>query len=311
MTRRVTPRSALPGPVVLAAGRSSGRAGAVPVVRHDLIGDQLLMDLAEFAVNGLLALQVLAVQPFDQLMSWLPPLEVRVVAVAEVELAARCGVVAEPPAAWLVAVVFLDQLVHGGTDRAQDAELFQVGAEPGPEPVIRAGLVDDARVHLEPVIEEPRVLKPDAQARYGDTYQAGNDDRTPLHLCHLRVRARCRPGPAPRDGSGGDVLPDRVQGLAGPAQLNAHRDLRDAVDQGEQAEQQGKGDRADAGAGEEQDAEQDGHQATDDEQRAGAGGLPALEGGEDLKEAADERPGCHDYHQYQRGGLGPHQGDHT
>jgi hypothetical protein len=47
-------------------------------------------------------------------MGWLLALEVRVVAIAEVELATRRGVVAEPLAAWLVAVVLLDQLVQGG-----------------------------------------------------------------------------------------------------------------------------------------------------------------------------------------------------
>jgi hypothetical protein len=63
----------------------------VPVVAGDLLGDQVLVDLVELAVNGLLALQVLTVQPFDELMGWLLALEVRVVAVAEVELAARPG----------------------------------------------------------------------------------------------------------------------------------------------------------------------------------------------------------------------------
>ena len=55
------------------------------------------MDLVELAVNGRLAVQVLAVQPFDNFMGWLLALEVGVVAIAEVELAARRGVVAEPP----------------------------------------------------------------------------------------------------------------------------------------------------------------------------------------------------------------------
>jgi hypothetical protein len=125
--------------MVLAARRGSVSSRGVPVVGRDLLGDQVLVDLVELAVNGFLALQVLTVQPFDEFMSWLLALEVRVVAVAEVELAARGRVVADPPAAWLVAVVLLDQLVERGADRAEDAELFQVRAEPGPEPVVRAG----------------------------------------------------------------------------------------------------------------------------------------------------------------------------
>jgi hypothetical protein len=43
---------------------------------------------------------------------------------------------------------------------------------------------------------------------------------------------------------------------------------------------------------------------------AGASRLAAPERGEDLEEAADERPDPHDQHQYQRGGPGPDQGDH-
>src|SRR6266568_4849046 len=50
-------------------------------------------------------------------------------------------------------------------------------------------------------------------------------------------------------------------------------------------------DRADARAGEEHHAERDGHQPGDDEHRARAGRPPALEPGEDLGEAADQRPG--------------------
>jgi len=34
---------------------------------------QLLVDLVELVVNGLLALQVLTVQPLDELVSWLLP----------------------------------------------------------------------------------------------------------------------------------------------------------------------------------------------------------------------------------------------
>ena len=83
----------------------SGRAGAVHVPSSARRAGQLLMDLLELAVDGSLALQVLTVQALDELMSWLPALEVRVVAVTQVEPAVRRGVVADPPAARFVTVV--------------------------------------------------------------------------------------------------------------------------------------------------------------------------------------------------------------
>lgn len=135
-------------------------------------------------MDGSLALQMLTVQALDELMSGLLALEVRVVAIAEVELAARRGVVADKPAAWFVTVVLLHQRVEGRADCAENAELFKVRAEPRPEPVIRAGLVDGAGVYLDPVADQPRVLKPDDQARDGGDGQPRDDDRAPLfHLC--------------------------------------------------------------------------------------------------------------------------------
>jgi hypothetical protein len=116
--------------------------------------------LVELAVDGALALQVLTVQPFDELMSWLPALVVGMVAIAQQELAARGGMLPDPPAAGLVTVVLLDQLVDARADRAEDAELLQVRAEPGPEPVVRTGLIDGARAHLKPVTEERRRGEP-------------------------------------------------------------------------------------------------------------------------------------------------------
>jgi len=115
------------------------------------LGRPLLMDLVELALHRSLALQVLAVQPFDELMGRLPALVVRMVAIAQQELAARCGMLPDPPASGLVTVVLLDQLVDARADRAEDAELLQVRAEPGPEPVVRTGLIDGARVYLKPV----------------------------------------------------------------------------------------------------------------------------------------------------------------
>jgi len=76
----------------------------------------------------------------------------------------------------------------------------------------------------------------------------------------------------------------------GLAQLDAQHEPRDAVDQAEQAEHQREGDRTDTAAGEQRRAERNGHQPAQDEQRAGARGLLALEGDEDLEDAADEAP---------------------
>src|SRR5690348_586786 len=140
------------------------------------------MELMELAEERCLALQVLTVQPLDKLMSWLLALVVGVVQVTQRELAARRRMVADPPAAWVMAVVLLDQLVHAGADRADDAELGEVGAEPRPEPVVGSRLVDSARVYLKPVPDQPRVDSPQGYARCYGAYQAGCDGGgPPLH----------------------------------------------------------------------------------------------------------------------------------
>jgi hypothetical protein len=141
------------------------------------------MDLLEFAVNRGLALQVLTVQPLDQLMGRLLAVIFGVVPVAEQELAVRRGVLPDSPAAWLVAVVLLDQLVDGGADRAEDAELFNVRAEPGPEPVVGSGLIDSARVYLEPVADLASVHDPQDDGNQSGEYQASHDGRAQSHHC--------------------------------------------------------------------------------------------------------------------------------
>ena len=97
------------------------------------------MNLMELAVDCRLPLQVLPVQPLDEFMSWLLALVFGVVAVTQGELAVRRRMVADPPAAGGMAVVLLDQLIHAGGDRADDAELGQVRAKPRPEPVVGPG----------------------------------------------------------------------------------------------------------------------------------------------------------------------------
>ena len=52
---------------------AGGRTGAVHVTSGGRYAGQLLMDLLELAVDGSLALQVLAVQALDELMSGFLP----------------------------------------------------------------------------------------------------------------------------------------------------------------------------------------------------------------------------------------------
>src|SRR5215472_6456123 len=122
-------------------------------------------------------------QPLDQLMSWLFALVVGVMPIAEQELAACRGMLPDSPAARLMAVVLLDELVDARADRAKDAELFEVGAEPGPESVVGTRLVDGARMHLEPGADLPGVDNPEGDDRQSGAYQDGDDDRTPFHNC--------------------------------------------------------------------------------------------------------------------------------
>jgi hypothetical protein len=95
-----------------------------------------------------------------------------------------------------VAVVLLDELVDARADRAEDTELLDVGAEPGPESIIGAGLVDCAGVHLEPVADLPGVDNRQGDDRQSGAYRRGYEDRTPFHNCspsftprHSRNRA--------------------------------------------------------------------------------------------------------------------------
>src|ERR1700760_3156403 len=107
---------------------------------------------------------------------------VGVVAVTEHELPACGRMCADPPAAGLVAVDFLYQLVEPGADRAEDTELGNVRAESRPESVIRTRLIDRARVHLEPVTHQARVENPEDDACHSRAYEASRNDLAPLHL---------------------------------------------------------------------------------------------------------------------------------
>src|SRR5262249_25063961 len=139
--------------VLRSPGIGNRRALAGRVLARGTPFSHELMEFVQPALHACLAFGVLTVQPFDELMRRLPAVVVGMVAITEQELASSGRILADPPAAWLVAVVLLDELVDAGGDRAQDAELFDIRTEPGPEAVVGAGLVDGARVHLEPVTD--------------------------------------------------------------------------------------------------------------------------------------------------------------
>src|SRR5271166_2634313 len=141
-----------------------------------------------------------------------------------------------------------------------------------------------------------------SRARAGGENQRehGGDEQPPPALHHHHGRSL-----------GKGLFPhDRVQGVAGPAQLDALHDRIDPLDQVEQTEQQREGDRAHAGVGEQHHAERDRGQPAEDEQRPRPGRLAGAEGGGDLDEAGDDRPAGHDRHQDQCGGPRPGQRDH-
>src|SRR5580693_5593687 len=97
---------------------------------------------------------------------------------------------------------------------------------------------------------------------------------------------------------------ERLRAFADLTDVDARVDLREPVDQAEQTEQQGQGDRADARPGEQQHAERDRYQAGHEEQRANPRRLTGLEAGEELGHAAGERPDRDDEDQHERGRRG-------
>src|SRR5271169_4357145 len=115
-------------------------------------------------------------------MGRLLALVVRMVPVAEHELTAGGRMRADPPAAGLMAVDFLYQLVERSADRAKDAELGNVRAESRPEPIIRSRLIDRSRVQLEPVTHQARVENPEDNACHRRAYEPSYNDLAPLHL---------------------------------------------------------------------------------------------------------------------------------
>jgi hypothetical protein len=86
----------------------------------------MIIEIDQLGVDRGLAFQVLSMEPFDQLVRRLDAVVVGMVPVAEAELTACRGVRADAPTARLVAVELPHELVHGRSDRPDDAELGQV-----------------------------------------------------------------------------------------------------------------------------------------------------------------------------------------
>jgi len=100
---------------------------------------QAPLNLVEFVVDRFPALDVLAVQLFDQLAGRLLSVVVRVMAGAEQELAVGRFVGADAPAAALMAVELARYLVHARKGCPDEAELSDIRSDPGPEAVVGAG----------------------------------------------------------------------------------------------------------------------------------------------------------------------------
>jgi hypothetical protein len=94
------------------------------------------MDFLKPVMNGSLLCRVLAVHPNNQVVRRLEAVVVGVVAVTKEKLAACRRMRPHSPAARLVTVVFLYELIDGSSDGAEDAELGDVRTEPSLEPVV-------------------------------------------------------------------------------------------------------------------------------------------------------------------------------
>ena len=90
---------------------------------------QLLVNLPKPGVNRLLPLNVLSVQPGNQLGIRLLALVVRMVAPTQIELPTRSLVVTHPPTAGLMTIEFLYYLVYGCRDGSDNAELGNIRSE--------------------------------------------------------------------------------------------------------------------------------------------------------------------------------------
>ena len=118
---------------ILAVGAAHARCSGVASHHIFLVRpgrDDALMEFMELVPDGSLLFLVLAVHPNDEVVCRFDALEVGVVPVAKQKLAARRRMRSHSPAARLVTVVLLHELIDGRRDSAEDAELCDIRSEP-------------------------------------------------------------------------------------------------------------------------------------------------------------------------------------
>jgi hypothetical protein len=126
----------------------------------------------EFLVQTRLPLLVCSVQALDHGTGRPGAVVIGVMAVTQQELTAGGGMIPDSPASRLVAVVLPYHLINPGADRADNAELGDVGSEPGPETVIRSRLVHGAGMNCQPVIDRGCIQNP---GRYDSSERSNRD----------------------------------------------------------------------------------------------------------------------------------------
>lgn len=161
---------------------------------------QVLVDGMQSLRNQGLALAVFTMQPLDQLAGWSVTLVVRVMLVAEVELAIGRRMVAHPPAALLVAVELPGQLIHSRDDCSDEAELGQIRPEAGPECIIGSRLVHRAGMHRQQVVDSSDMPDPDEKCSCYDDRQSDRHHYTCTHRFPLSAYRLIGRGPRLLEG---------------------------------------------------------------------------------------------------------------
>lgn len=158
MIVRFFPGEQVVGDGVALAGRSvaeTGRLGASSVRPRRGAGScPRRRDVAtKSSVETILTFLVRPVQALDHFAARFGAVIIGVMAVAKEELTTSGRVIPDPPASGLMAIVFANDLIHPGADRAESTEFGDVGAESGPESIIWPRLVHCAGVNCQPVID--------------------------------------------------------------------------------------------------------------------------------------------------------------
>jgi hypothetical protein len=95
------------------------------------LGGDALVNLVQLGMHRLLARNVLSVQPGDELGIRLLPAVVRVVPITQIELPTGGGMITHPPAAGLMTVVLLHNLVYTRSNRPDNGKFRK--SEPNPD----------------------------------------------------------------------------------------------------------------------------------------------------------------------------------